>query len=128
MEKVYYSIAEVAKMFEVNHSLLRFWEDEFEQLEPKQNTKSIPLFCCFVAANNSKFAENFFAPSSYTSYTSCPADRWNKLAHSRITWLSKQNILTWSYFWVLRTGPTFGTPLTSSCGLPRTVSAFNTQQ
>ncbi len=44
MEKVYYSIAEMAKMFEVNHSLLRFWEDEFEQLEPKRNAKGTRFY------------------------------------------------------------------------------------
>ena len=30
--KLYYSIGEVAKMFDVNESLLRFWEKEFEEL------------------------------------------------------------------------------------------------
>ncbi len=29
-EKLYYSIGEVAKMFNVNTSLIRFWEKEFE--------------------------------------------------------------------------------------------------
>ena len=29
--KLYYSIAEVAEMFDVNQSLLRFWEKEFPQ-------------------------------------------------------------------------------------------------
>ena len=33
--KLYYSIGEVAKMFDVNESLLRFWEKEFSQLNPK---------------------------------------------------------------------------------------------
>lgn len=31
MEKVYYTITEVAAMFQVNASLLRFWEKEFPQ-------------------------------------------------------------------------------------------------
>ena len=34
--KLYYSISEVAKMFDVNESLLRFWEKEFPQLNPKK--------------------------------------------------------------------------------------------
>lgn len=34
--KLYYSISEVAAMFDVNESLLRFWEKEFPQLNPKK--------------------------------------------------------------------------------------------
>lgn len=37
MEKLYYSISEVAEMFGVNQSNLRFWEKEFKQLKPKRN-------------------------------------------------------------------------------------------
>lgn len=33
--KLYYSIGEVAKMFGVNESTLRFWEQEFPYLKPK---------------------------------------------------------------------------------------------
>ena len=38
-EKRYYSIGEVAKAFDVNTSLIRFWEREFEELKPKKNAK-----------------------------------------------------------------------------------------
>jgi DNA-binding transcriptional MerR regulator len=38
-EKLYYSIGEVAKAFDVNTSLLRFWEKEFDVLQPKKNAK-----------------------------------------------------------------------------------------
>ncbi len=38
-EKRYYSIGEVADAFNVNTSLIRFWEKEFEQLKPKKNAK-----------------------------------------------------------------------------------------
>ena len=38
-EKLYYSIGEVAKAFEVNASLIRFWEKEFEVLQPKKTAK-----------------------------------------------------------------------------------------
>lgn len=34
--KLYYSISEVAEMFGVNESLLRYWEKEFPQLCPKK--------------------------------------------------------------------------------------------
>jgi DNA-binding transcriptional MerR regulator len=38
-EKLYYSIGEVAKAFDVNTSLIRFWEKEFDALKPKKNAK-----------------------------------------------------------------------------------------
>lgn len=38
-EKLYYSIGEVAKAFKVNPSLLRFWDKEFDILQPKKNAK-----------------------------------------------------------------------------------------
>lgn len=39
--KLYYSISEVANMFEVNESLLRFWEKEFPQLNPKKGGRGV---------------------------------------------------------------------------------------
>jgi len=38
-EKRYYGIGEVARAFNVNTSLLRFWEKEFDVLQPKKNAK-----------------------------------------------------------------------------------------
>ncbi|WP_445384159.1 MerR family transcriptional regulator [Robiginitalea sp. IMCC44478] len=38
-EKRYYGIGEVAKAFDVNTSLIRFWEKEFDVLQPKKNAK-----------------------------------------------------------------------------------------
>lgn len=38
-DKRYYSIGEVAKAFEVNTSLIRFWENTFDILKPKKNAK-----------------------------------------------------------------------------------------
>ncbi len=38
-EKRYYAIGEVAKAFGVNTSLIRFWEKEFDVLQPKKNAK-----------------------------------------------------------------------------------------
>jgi len=37
--KLYYSIGEVAKMFDVSKSLIRFWESEFDLLKPHKNSK-----------------------------------------------------------------------------------------
>jgi DNA-binding transcriptional MerR regulator len=44
VEKLYYSIGEVAKMFDVNTSLIRFWEKEFDIIKPKKNKKGNRLF------------------------------------------------------------------------------------
>jgi len=37
--KRYYSIGEVAEMFDVSKSLIRFWESEFSLLKPHKNSK-----------------------------------------------------------------------------------------
>jgi DNA-binding transcriptional MerR regulator len=44
VEKLYYSIGEVAKMFTVNTSLIRFWEKEFDIIKPKKNKKGNRFF------------------------------------------------------------------------------------
>jgi DNA-binding transcriptional MerR regulator len=38
-QRQYYSIGEVADMFKVNQSLLRFWENEFDIIQPRKNRK-----------------------------------------------------------------------------------------
>jgi DNA-binding transcriptional MerR regulator len=43
-EKRYYKIGEVAKAFQVNTSLIRFWEKEFAIIKPKKNAKGNRLF------------------------------------------------------------------------------------
>lgn len=44
IQKLYYSIGEVAKMFNVNSSLIRFWDNEFDILKPKKNAKGNRMF------------------------------------------------------------------------------------
>ncbi len=44
IEKLYYSIGEVAEMFDVNTSLIRFWEKEFDIIKPHKNKKGNRLF------------------------------------------------------------------------------------
>ena len=39
IEKKYFAIGEVAEMFDVAPSLIRFWESEFEIIAPKKNRK-----------------------------------------------------------------------------------------
>ena len=41
---MYYSIGEVADMFNVNTSLIRYWEKEFDIIRPKKNNKGNRLF------------------------------------------------------------------------------------
>ncbi|MBS1647284.1 MAG: MerR family transcriptional regulator [Bacteroidetes bacterium] len=38
-EKMFYSISEVAQLFSVNASLIRFWEKEFDFLKPRKTGK-----------------------------------------------------------------------------------------
>ncbi len=42
--KLYYSISEVAVMFGVNASLIRFWEKEFDIIKPRKNAKGNRFF------------------------------------------------------------------------------------
>ena len=44
VEKLYYSIGEVADIFKVNTSLIRYWEKEFDVIKPKKNKKGNRLF------------------------------------------------------------------------------------
>ena len=39
LTKLYYSIGEVAEMFGVSNSLIRYWESEFNVLKPSKNKK-----------------------------------------------------------------------------------------
>lgn len=38
-DKIYFSIGEVARYFDVSTSLIRYWEDEFPQITPRKNGK-----------------------------------------------------------------------------------------
>ncbi|NCA85099.1 MAG: MerR family transcriptional regulator [Clostridia bacterium] len=43
-EKMFYTIGEVAQMLGVSTSMIRFWEKEFDILQPKKNAKGNRLF------------------------------------------------------------------------------------
>jgi len=43
-KKIFHSIGEVAKMFEVNQSLIRYWEKEFDVINPHKNKKGNRYF------------------------------------------------------------------------------------
>lgn len=44
MEKLFYSIGEIADMFGVNTSLIRYWEKEFDIIKPRKNKKGNRFF------------------------------------------------------------------------------------
>jgi DNA-binding transcriptional MerR regulator len=44
IEKIFYSIGEVAEMINENQSLVRYWENQFESLKPHKNKKGTRLF------------------------------------------------------------------------------------
>ena len=44
LTKRYYKIGEVAKMFGVATSLIRYWEGEFNELRPQKNNKGVRRF------------------------------------------------------------------------------------
>ena len=43
-QKLYYSISEVAQMFDINESALRFWEKEFDMINPRKNEKGTRFY------------------------------------------------------------------------------------
>jgi len=44
IEKIYYSISEVAEMLGVNQSLIRFWDKEFSVIKLQKNKKGNRMF------------------------------------------------------------------------------------
>lgn len=44
IERLYYTIGEVAEMFDVNTSLIRYWEKHFDIIKPDRNKKGNRLF------------------------------------------------------------------------------------
>lgn len=44
IEKIFYSIGEVAEVIGENQSLIRYWENQFDALNPQKNKKGTRLF------------------------------------------------------------------------------------
>jgi len=42
--KLYFSMGEIAQKYNVKHSLIRYWEKEFDIITPKKNKKGNRLF------------------------------------------------------------------------------------
>jgi DNA-binding transcriptional MerR regulator len=64
-EKLYYNIGEISKAFNVNPSLLRFWEKEFDILNPKKTIKGSRKYNS-VDINNLKFIYNLLKVRGFT--------------------------------------------------------------
>ena len=64
-EKLFYPIGEVADMFDVNTSLIRFWEKEFDIITPSKNKKGNRLFTKKDIANF-KLVFHFVKEKGYT--------------------------------------------------------------
>lgn len=64
-DKRYYKIGEVAKAFRVNSSLIRFWDKEFEIINPKKNAKGDRLFTK-EDVNNFKIIYNLVKERGFT--------------------------------------------------------------
>lgn len=43
-KKIYFKIGEIAKRYNVNPSLIRYWEQEFDFIKPKKSAKGTRLF------------------------------------------------------------------------------------
>ena len=64
-KKLFYQIGEVAQIFDVNVSLIRFWEKEFDILKPKKNKKGNRLFTK-IDLNNLKIIYHLVKERGFT--------------------------------------------------------------
>jgi len=64
-DKLYYTIGEVSKMFNVNASLIRFWEKEFKIINPQKNKKGNRLFT-IKDIDNFRLIYNLLKEKGYT--------------------------------------------------------------
>jgi len=64
-EKLYYSIGEVSKAFNVNTSLLRYWEKEFDILNPKKTVKGTRKYSS-IDIKNLKLIYNLLKVRGFT--------------------------------------------------------------
>ncbi len=64
-EKLYYSIGEISKALSVNTSLLRYWEKEFDILNPKKTVKGTRKYSS-VDIKNLKLIYNLLKVRGFT--------------------------------------------------------------
>lgn len=65
INKMYYSMGEVSELFDVNQSLIRFYEKEFDILQPKKNKKGNRYFTP-EDVENLKIILNLIRDKGYT--------------------------------------------------------------
>ena len=86
--KQYYSIGEVAEMFKVNHSLLRYWENEFDIIQPRKNRKGDRHFRP-VDIKNLHLIYNLLRQRKYTIEGAKDFLKKNKKTHERFETIQK---------------------------------------
>lgn len=64
-DKLYYTIGEVSRMFQVNASLIRFWEKEFSIIHPQKNSKGNRVFTS-KDIDNFRLIYNLLKEKGYT--------------------------------------------------------------
>ena len=93
-QKQYYTIGEVAKMFYVNTSLIRTWENEFDVIEPRKNRKGDRYFRP-VDVKNLQLIHQLIRKQKYTLEGAKDYMRKNKKAAERFALIqSLQKIRT----------------------------------
>jgi DNA-binding transcriptional MerR regulator len=90
--KRYYSIGAVTEMFKVNHSLIRFWENEFDILKPKKNGKGDRLFRP-EDIKNLKFIFHLLRERKYTIDGAKEFLKKNKLAEKKFEMIESMKSL-----------------------------------
>tara|TARA_B110000444_G_scaffold70240_1_gene66017 strand:- start:1003 stop:1332 length:330 start_codon:yes stop_codon:yes gene_type:complete len=75
--KIYYSIGEVADIINVNTSLIRFWEKEFDIIKPKKNTSGKRVFS-ISDIKNVKLIHHLLKEKKYTIQGAIKKIRENK--------------------------------------------------
>ena len=58
VEKFYFSIGEVAQLFGLNESTLRFWEKEFDEISPRKTKKGTRYYRMTLSGARRKLKEN----------------------------------------------------------------------
>jgi DNA-binding transcriptional MerR regulator len=87
-QKQYYTMGEVAEMFRVNQSLLRFWEAEFTILQPKKNKKGDRYFRP-IDIKNLHLIYNLLRQRKYTIEGAKDFLKQNKRAEERFDTVKK---------------------------------------
>jgi len=88
LTKLYYSIGEVAVMFDVSNSLIRYWETEFSSLKPKKNRKGDRQF----QVKDIEVLERIYTLVKERGFTieGARKEMRKKPAHSRMTEIKKR--------------------------------------